>query len=237
MLLAELADLEQGGWLEEVADGLYRLSQRASQDIREALTASDQRLEALEVLPRVELEELASLLNRLAEARKSRTTATTRLMDETRSPIGRIRGSVMALSAQRGDAHRAAWEPLGVSGATWNAFTLIWHGEARNAAEVAALQSWRGYATTDYAAAIHDLVQRGWLEADQVPGRYRPTMAGAALRDEAEERTDESFYRTWSALTEGEREVLARHLLVLSTALREVRRAEREAGRRSAASL
>lgn len=236
-LLAELTELEEGGWLEEVGNGSYRLNDRALRNVRTALDAADARLEALQVLPRVVIEELASILSRLADAGTIRTGVTIRPVDETRSPIGRIRGSIMALSAQRDDAHRAAWASLGVSGQTWNALTLIWHGEARNAVEVAALQSWRGYSANDYAAAIQDLVQRGWLEPDQVPGRYRTTNAGAALRDAAEARTDEQFYRAWSVLPDTEREALASRLSSLSEKLREVRRAEREATNRLAPSI
>lgn len=235
-LLAEFADLAQDGWLEEVADGLYRLSDVAVRNVREAMNAADERLEELELLPRAAMDELASLLNRLAEARTTGTKASIRPFHDTRSPIARIRGSVMALSRQRDAAHRAAWEPLGVSGETWNAFTLIWHGEARNAAEVAGLQSWRGYATPDYEAAIRDLVERGWLESDQTSGRYRPTDAGEALRNEAEARTDREFYRPWSALSDTERTVLASRLSTLTERLREVRRAERETSRQSTSS-
>lgn len=230
-VLAELSRLAAAGWLEPAGDAEFRLTERARENVRDAVEAGDAYLETLDLLPPGELA-LASLLERLATANgrvRLFPLARHRAPDATTSAIRRIRGAVVELSAQRDDAHRAAWLPLGVSGQAWNAFTLIWHGDARNAAEVAALQSWRGYTAADYEVAIADLEQRGWLEPDVIAGRYRLSDEGAALRDEAETRTDHLFYEPWFALADGELVDLLGQLATLHHRLRELRRAEREA--------
>ena len=85
----------------------------------------------------------------------------------------------------------------------------------------------------ELGAAILELVHRGWLEADTVPGRYRPTATGNVLRDEVEARTDLYFYQPWSVLTDDEWDDLVTRQSTLRMRFRELRRAAREAASRS----
>ena len=250
--LEELAQLAEDGWVEAIGPGdagRYRVSARARTNIEEAMAAGDAHLGALDVLPAADLERHAVLLERLAQASASMpqptpapppaTLPTTRggvrLVGADAPALARIKAHAMALSERRDEAHGLAWMPLGVAGHAWNAFTLIWHGEARGALEVAGLQSWRGYSASEYETAIEELVRRGWLEADGTAGRYRATAAGQALRDEVEARTDLYFYQPWSVLSDGEWDELSERQATLRVRLRELRLAARAARTAAAA--
>ena len=109
------------------------------------------------------------------------------------------------LNAYRDDAHLAAWRPYNISGATWEAFTRLWRG-ARTLDDVCEQLAFRGHARTAYAAALIELVVRGWLEADS--DGYRVTAAGLAVRQEAEAATDRYFYAPWRCLSDSETDEL-----------------------------
>ena len=235
--LEELAHLASDGWVEAIGEVQYCVNARAHTNVQEAVRAGDAYLDTLDVLPRADLERHGALLERLVRAgaiapeppRQWATRPRVGVVGAATPVLGRIRAHAMDLSARRDDAHCLAWVPLGVPGHAWNAFTLIWHGEARSAGEVAALQSRRGYGPDDYEAAIGELVRRGWLEADAAAGRYRATAAGKALRDEVEARTDLYFYQPWSVLNDREWAELSARQSTLRVRLRELRRALRGA--------
>lgn len=241
-LLEELAQLTSDGWVEAIGEGLLHVSAGGRANVEEAVRAGDAYLDTLDVLPGADLERHATFLERLVVAGsvvpgppdQRATRPRVRLVAGRARGLGRVRELTMDLSALRDDAHGLAWTPLGVLGHAWNAFTLIWHGDARGAREVAALQSWRGYAVDEYEDAIEELVRRGWLEADATAGRFRATTAGQALRDEVEVSTDLHFYQPWSVLSDGEWDELSERQSTLRMLLREVRRAARESSRRSA---
>lgn len=116
------------------------------------------------------------------------------------------------LAAYRDDTHLAAWRPYGVSGPAWEAFTLIWRGEASTLKEVCERLVRRGHADDTYAAALRDLAGRGWIEQD---GKLqRLTERGRLIRSEAETATDRAFYAPWQCLDAAEtaevRDLLAR---------------------------
>ncbi|MSQ35697.1 MAG: hypothetical protein EXR63_00930 [Dehalococcoidia bacterium] len=240
--LEELARLAAEGWVEAIGETEYRVNARARANVVEAIRAGDAYLGTLDVLPRPDLERHADLLQRLARAdaivpeppRQWASRRRVRVVGADMPVVAQIREHAMDLSARRDDAHDLAWMPLGAAGHVWNAFTFIWHGEARNAVEVAALQSWRGYAVDNYETAIEELVRRGWLESDATAGHYRATAAGKALRDEVEARTDLYFYQPWSVLSDGEWDELSARQATLRVRLRELRRAARDASRADA---
>ena len=233
----QLAELEPGGWIEALGGGEYRISERAHANVREGLRAGDEYLRALDVMSPADLDRTAAILERLVaagDAQMERPTHDPVEGDQaTGTPaLGCIRALLTALTAQRGAAHSQAWGSLAVPGHAWNAFTLIWRGQARSAREVAALQGWRGYDADEYAAAIAGLVSRGWLEPEETAGRFRVTQAGQALRDDVEARTDLHFYRTWSILSDVEWDDHVSSHSALQLRLRELRRAQVGSDRR-----
>jgi hypothetical protein len=71
----------------------------------------------------------------------------------------------------------------------------------------------RGYCRGEYAAALQDLVRRGWLAEGGVAGSYSVTETGRAVRNQVEARTDRYFYAPWSCLEE--REIGALHAALI----------------------
>ena len=78
------------------------------------------------------------------------------------------------LNAYRNDASLSVWQPYGVSGATWEAFTCLWRGDARTLDALCDRLSFRGHPHDDYAG-------RGpviwWREAWIAAGHDEPHQA------------------------------------------------------------
>jgi hypothetical protein len=102
----------------------------------------------------------------------------------------------------RDDAHVAAWRPYGADGQVWEAFTYVWRGDASTAAELAEKLPYRHYDEDAYAAALQELVARGWI-AQEGEG-FIATEEGKRLRQEAEDATDRYFDAAWAGLGEAE---------------------------------
>ncbi len=77
--------------------------------------------------------------------------------------------------------------------------------------------AFRGHSRAAYAAALSDLVDRGWLAEDG--DGYLLTEAGLALREEAEATTDRYFYAPWTCLDAAEMEELRALLMRLRQSL------------------
>ena len=95
------------------------------------------------------------------------------------------------LNAFRDDAHLSAWRVHGISGPEWEAFTLIWRGEAKNADELSQQLAFRGQAPQVYQASLDELVHKGWVIEDAQG--CAATASGKALREEVEATTDKNF--------------------------------------------
>lgn len=111
------------------------------------------------------------------------------------------------LDFYRTDAHVAAWQIHNIEGNRWEAFTVVWRGEADTLDEFFDEYSDRGFTRDEYAQAFQELVTRGWIEENE--GRYQVTSEGKRIRDEAEVLTDKYFFAPWSCLSESELEELA----------------------------
>jgi hypothetical protein len=121
--------------------------------------------------------------------------------------VARIDQYLTDLNAYRNDASLSVWQPLGVSGATWEAFTCLWRGDARTLDELCDRLSFRGHPRADYAGALADLVARGWVAATD--DSYRLTDAGRVVREDAERAIDQCFLIPWACLETREAEELA----------------------------
>ena len=111
------------------------------------------------------------------------------------------------LDFYRTDAHTAAWQIHNIAGNCWEAFTVIWRGEADTLDKFFEEYSDRGFTRDEYAQAFQELVTRGWLE--EKAGTYRVTDEGRRVREEAEALTDKYSFAPWSCLNESELEELA----------------------------
>jgi DNA-binding MarR family transcriptional regulator len=206
--LETLAGLEL---LERVGEGAYRLTDLGREGVEGVFEAAHRGLAALDSLPADEMAQLNKLLFRLVEATleapepaEKWSMMYSRWTDPGDNGLGSVRTDqyLTDLVRYRDDAHLAAWKPYGVSGHVWESFTLIWRDQASTAEELAEQLEPRGHTAEEYAAALQELVARGWVSEEA--GTYRLTEEGTRVREEAEEVTDRHFFVGWSALSEEE---------------------------------
>lgn len=214
------------GLLTPAGPGEYHLTEAGLMAARRIFQAAYDSMAPLQPLPAADLARLADLLRRIVEATEQApeppgkwSFRLSRRIDpgQDAPPLIWIDQYLSDLNAYRDDAHLAVWRPYNISGAGWEAFTLLWRGAARTVDEVAERLAFRGHARETYAAALHDLVTRGWL-AQEGDG-YRLTDAGRALRQAAEAATDHYFYAPWGCLNAEELTELRELLAALRDAL------------------
>ncbi len=204
----------------------YRLTELGRQAAERVIGAAYAKMATLQPLPPTELEHLADLLLRLV---KSCLTApeppgkwcihlSRRTDPGSDAPVVvRIDQYLTDLASYRDDAHLAAWQPYEIDGHAWEAFTLLWRGEASSLDDLCQRLGRRGYSRDEYRQALEDLIQRGWVAEEA--GEYRLTPPGKEIRQTAEETTDRYFYAPWSCLSQEETEDLRTLLIRLRDAL------------------
>jgi len=197
--------------LEKVGQDVYRLTGPGRRAVESIYEAAHQGLGTIELLPAHEMAQLNALLYRLVEAildapepQEKWAIAYSRWTDPGEGASGSVLTDqyLTDLLRFRDDAHLAAWKPCHVSGYAWEALTLIWHGQASTAEELAEQLPYRSHTVEDYREALQDLAARRWVVEE--PGGYQLTEEGKQVREEAEETTDRTFYAGWSALSEEE---------------------------------
>jgi hypothetical protein len=129
---------------------------------------------------------------------------------EAAPPATRLFYYCADLNAYRDDAHMEAFRQYNVDAYVWEAFSLVWRGEATSAEAIYDQLAHRGYAREDYTRALAELTARGWIEPAGEADHFRAAEAGCAVREEAERLTDQYFYAPWKALAPDEQEVLRR---------------------------
>ncbi len=217
-----LSEAAQLGLLEEVErqTGEYRLTPRGHEAAKSIIEAAYERMRELQPLPEPELQQLADLLYRVVDACLKAPSPpgkwciglSRRVDTGPDAPLLiRIDQYLSDLSAYRDDAHLAAWQTHSCSGQAWEAFTLLWRGEATTLDEVFSQLERRGFSREEYRQALDDLIGRGWLMVESE--RYTLTPLGEHLRQAAESLTDDYFYAAWQPFTREEIELL-RSLLI-----------------------
>ena len=223
----------EAGLLANQGDSAFTIAERGRVAIDSANGVFYRYLTDLETLPAADLETLEKLLDRLVQASLEATEPGNKWglanshrlhPDVAYGPLARIDQHLDDLNAFRDDAHLAAWQPYGVDGRSWEAFTFIWRSEAQTAAELAEKLPFRGYSAGDYAESLAELAGRGWLM--QVDGLYRLTDEGQQLRQTAEETTDYYFYTPWAILDENEQAQLRNLLIQLKLKLEQLAETE-----------
>ena len=221
--LAQSAEL---GLLAPAGPGEYHFTEAGLTAARTIFQAAYDAMAPLQPLPHADLARLAGLLRRLVESVQAApeppgkwSFRLSRRIDpgQAAPPLIWIDQYLSDLNAYRDDAHLAAWRPYNISGAGWEAFTLLWRGAAHTLDEVTEHLAFRGHAHQTYAAALGDLVSRGWLAVEG--DSYRLTDAGRALRQAAEAATDHYFYAPWHCLSAEELTALQELLIALRDAL------------------
>jgi DNA-binding MarR family transcriptional regulator len=226
-IVEQLCKAVAAGWMEEVAEGRYRLTVKGQEMAESIFAYADELYGGLEVpVPEAELERLTVLLSkvvgkakRLPEPHDKWALSWGVLFDRGPSApvVVRLRRRLLDLNAFRDDVHIAAWEPYGVSGQLWEVLTLVWREEVGTAADLAEKLPYRGYNEASYAAALEELAARGWIA--ECEGVYTMTETGKAMRQEAEEATDDYYDAAWAGLSEGETVEIQSLMDKLATAL------------------
>lgn len=221
-----LAESARLGLLTPAGPGEYYLTEAGLTAARRIFEAAYESMAPLHPLSASDLQRLAGLLLRIVEATQMApeppgkwSFRLSRRIDpgQAAPPLVWIDQYLSDLNAYRDDSHLAVWRPYNISGAGWEAFTYLWRGAARTLADVCEQLAFRGHAQETYAAALGDLVARGWLAADG--GGYQLTDQGRMLRQEAEAATDRYFYAPWGCLNAEELTELRRLLAALQNAL------------------
>jgi DNA-binding PadR family transcriptional regulator len=114
---------------------------------------------------------------------------------------------VASLSQYRDASHLAAWQDLNLAGHVWSALTSIWRDEANTLEALHTEMGASVFTRDEISGALHDLVNRGWIE--EKAGAYQTTPEGGKLRQEAEDETDRLFFGPWACLTQTELEELS----------------------------
>jgi len=199
------------GLLEPAGAGEYRLTEAGRAGVEHLIESAYAAMASLRPLPEGDLRRLAGLLRRLVDANLATPESPgkwclriARKYDPgVEAPVMELLDQYLSdLSAYRDDAHLASWRHHGVSGQVWETLTMVWRHEVKTLDELCVRLQRRGFAREDYALALQELVERGWLAQDGE--NYSVTARGDALRTEAEEATNRYFYAAWDCLTEAE---------------------------------
>lgn len=219
VVASRLAESARLGLLTPAGPGEYYLTENGWAAARRIFQAAYKSMAPLHPVPQAGLQRLASLLQRIVEAVQLApeppgkwSFRLSRRIDPggDAPPLIWIDQYLSDLNAYRTDAHLAVWRPYNITGAGWEAFTCLWRGTARTLDEVCEQLAYRGHGRETYAAALHDLVLRGWLTEEA--GAYTVTEAGRAVRDQAEAATERAFFAPWRCLDEQETEELRKLL-------------------------
>lgn len=209
--LALLEMLASETWLDRRGDAYY-LTEEGRTVMNRLKTRAANLLQEIPVPSQVDVVRLEGLLRRVIEASLVCPTppgnwclaySRRRASGDEAPALVRLYHYIADFNAFRDDAHMAAWQPLGVAGYEWEAFSFIAIGQVGTAAALFQQLAYRGYSQEDYAAALQNLVERGWLK--EIDDAYQLTDAGRAEQVEVEQRTDNYFYAPWhEALDEAE---------------------------------
>jgi len=231
--------LAERGLMERSAAGEYRITARGEEVFGSAMATVARALSEIDLpVAPARLDRLIGLLDRLVaacliapEPAEKPCITTNRNSDPGPQgpPALRVLQYLSDMNSFRDDAHLAAWRPHGTSGHAWEAFTDLWHGEARSADELAEKRAARRFSVEEYAAALDDLAARGWIE--QGPdGGWQLTDKGRALRQTVEDETDRLYYAPWTVLPERELAELGESLAALRKGLETRREDARASG-------
>ena len=210
-----------------MGEGEYALTDAGRKAAWRIFEAARDSMVPLQPLPSADLERLAGLLRRLVEAslaapeppRQGCLRLSRRIDPGEAAPVlVRIDQYLSDLNWYREDSHMAVWQPYGISGAAWEAFTHLWRGDAGTLDELYAKLAFRGHSREAYAEAAGELIACGWVAGHE--DGYRVTEAGQAVRQQAEETTDRYFYAPWGCLDGGELRKLGELLAGLRDGLR-----------------
>jgi hypothetical protein len=211
-IVRALLDIMAGEqWLTRSATDDYHLTPLGATYL-DSIRARRNGLGRLQGFSSVDPGHVASILGRLIDASSASTEppgtwclahSRNRAPANDAPALTRIAAYLDDFNAFRDDAHMAAWQPYGIDGYVWEAFSLVCDGTATRASEVYEQLVYRGYIQHEYAGALGRLMDRGWLASDDAL-LYQVTPQGREGRASVEHETDRFFYEPWAILTDAE---------------------------------
>jgi len=197
------------GWLIINAEGSYRASEKGKQYHTCLHRELENIFSRLRPLPMVQMERLNVLLDEIITGlTKTRTInykpafeMDLRLASGGGSTLQKICCKLSHLMAFRDDAYLNAWMDQDVNSYVWEAFSLIYKGQAQTAADLAAkLEIQRQYGEDAYTSALADLRGRGWIT--RCNGKYEPTVEGLRILAEVARTMTQYFFEPWANMKE-----------------------------------
>ena len=203
------------GYLDQVGEGRYRLSQSGRQATLEFIEIARAAMVASSDLPKQVLVDLAGLLGKLVEECLNTPpppdtwsiTLSSKLMPPIDPPLPYIEQCISCLSAYRDDAHLASWCSSGLSASAMESLTLVWRGQVKSFRTLTRKLEFRGYPDSVYLDALAELRDREYLAG--LRNNLRITDTGKKFRVQVEENTDQFFFSPWACLTAPEKEKIA----------------------------
>jgi hypothetical protein len=224
LVQAMLEILVSEQWLDRTDVDTYSLTEAGRAVIARILERRHALIAALEPIPAADIAQLEQLLGRVIQTSLVSATppgawclahSRNRAPGPNAAPLAHIAQYFSDFNAFRDDAHMAAFQAQGVRGFVWEAFSYMCAGAINSLDALHEQLARRGYTRSEYADALDELTQCGWLRHDTEHNSYAVSETGRAVRAEAERLTDLYFYAPWSCLAEDELEIVGALLIQL----------------------
>jgi hypothetical protein len=205
-----IKDAEERGWITLVEDG-FTATEKAGALNDELTQFLFDELNPLASEVSVDLPRLVELLGSLVETagkadlpHKPTFPFARKFEYEDKTPsMSWVRRHLFTLGAYRDDCHISSWKHHDLPGYVWETLSYIWEGENTTPDKIAeALSGYRGLQEEEYAAAIQQLIDMGWVE--ELDEGFQVTDTGRQVREEAEELTNKYYVKAFAALSEDE---------------------------------
>jgi DNA-binding MarR family transcriptional regulator len=201
------------GYIEiEPDSNAYRLTDAGKEAATRPFKIVHKILDDTQPIDQGDLERLAELLARVVDAtQEAEKPATKPNITRSRAthpgpdagPVARIDQYITDLMYFRDDAHNGAWLPHGCSAQGWEVLTAVWREESDSIEALMEQFEARSYTQESLQEAVAEIAALGWLSKSD--GKLTVTEAGAKLRQETEDLTDQYYFGPWEALTDTER--------------------------------
>lgn len=220
-----LATASRDGFLVEVGEGKYRLSEIGERSMEKVISLVRSVMAEVDPLPQPNSILLAELLDRIIQASLASSPPpdnwsiklSCKLMPSPQPPLPYIEQEFTALAAYRDDAHLAAWQMSELSATGLEALTLFWMGEVDSLESLCKHLERRGQSCHVYQDSLDELRRRGYLQGpDQAPWL---TGAGRVFRNQVEDVTNRYFFAPWVCLSKKDRKALVDLLTDLKNGL------------------
>jgi len=199
----------QRGWLVINAEGSYHASEKGKQYHTCLHHEIENIYSRLRPLPVMQMERLNLILDEIITAITDTNTVDykpafemdQRLSPEASSTLQKICCKLSNLMAFRDDTYLNAWMDQDVNSYVWEAFSLIYKGQAQTAADLAAkLEIHRQYDEGAYTSALADLTARGWITVRNE--KHEPTVEGLRVLAEVARTMTQYFFEPWANIEE-----------------------------------